>query len=183
MELSYLFPLILCALCNQLTMAVNDLDASTESPCVFEGHISSTSNWFGYLANLSVMHSGRMLFEFTYAADRCCISILFYTEQQLSYLSTRMNCWEREYLLRPEYDQIMQLTPKFSWSGRFSFCNYVFCICLCLYSHVVSVWRFVELNQGQSMMMLKWQSSQIRDASRLGQFWYCEIGWCMIWWV
>ena len=28
-----------------------------------------------------------------------------------------MNCWQREYVLRPEDDQILRLTPSFSWSG------------------------------------------------------------------
>ncbi|ELT88861.1 hypothetical protein CAPTEDRAFT_79953, partial [Capitella teleta] len=60
---------------------------------------------------------GRMTFEFTYPADRCCQNVLFYTEDQLAEISTRMNCWQKEYLLLPEYDQILRLTPRFTWSG------------------------------------------------------------------
>jgi len=28
-----------------------------------------------------------------------------------------MNCWQKEYILRPEDDQMLRLTPSFSWSG------------------------------------------------------------------
>jgi len=89
-------------------------------PCVFEGHLTTDKNWFGYLANISVVTTARMTFEFTYAADRCCQNVLFYTEDQTSIISARMNCWQKEYLLRPEDDQILRLTPRFSWSGKSS---------------------------------------------------------------
>lgn len=89
-------------------------------PCVFDGHLTTDKNWYGYLANISVVTTARMTFEFTYAADRCCQNVLFYTEDQTSIISARMNCWQKEYLLRPEDDQILRLTPRFSWSGEFS---------------------------------------------------------------
>lgn len=87
---------------------------------MFEGHLTTDKNWFGYLANISVVTTARMTFEFTYAADRCCQNVLFYTEDQTSIISARMNCWQKEYLLRPEDDQILRLTPRFSWSGKSS---------------------------------------------------------------
>jgi len=96
---------------------------ATGVPCVFEGHLKTDKNWYGYLANISVITTARMTFEFTYAADRCCQNVLFYTEDQTSIISARMNCWQKEYLLRPEDDQILRLTPRFSWSGEFH--NYV----------------------------------------------------------
>jgi len=89
-------------------------------PCVFEGHLTTDKNWYGYLANISVVTTARMTFQFTYAADRCCQNVLFYTEDQTSIISARMNCWQKEYLLRPEDDQILRLTPRFSWSGEFT---------------------------------------------------------------
>jgi hypothetical protein len=87
------------------------------TPCVFEGHLKTDRNWFGYLANVSVVTTARMTFEFTYAADRCCQTILFYTDEQTSIINARMNCWQKEYLLRPEDDQVLRLTPRFAWSG------------------------------------------------------------------
>jgi len=95
---------------------------ATGVPCVFEGHLKTDKNWYGYLANISVVTTARITFEFTYAADRCCQNVLFYTEDQTSIISARMNCWQKEYLLRPEDDQILRLTPRFSWSGEFGNC-------------------------------------------------------------
>jgi len=92
-------------------------------PCVFEGHLKTDRNWYGYLANISVVTTARMTFQFTYAADRCCQNVLFYTEDQTSIISARMNCWQKEYLLRPEDDQILRLTPRFSWSGEYQCVN------------------------------------------------------------
>jgi hypothetical protein len=87
------------------------------SPCVFEGHLKTDRNWYGYLANVSFVTTARMTFEFTYPADRCCQTILFYTNEQTSIINARMNCWQKEYLLRPEDDQMLRLTPRFAWSG------------------------------------------------------------------
>lgn len=86
-------------------------------PCVYEDHLVTEKNWFGYLANITIMTTGRLTFEFSYPADKCCQNILFYSEDQMSIINARMNCWQKEYLLRPEEDQILRLTPRFSWSG------------------------------------------------------------------
>jgi hypothetical protein len=74
-------------------------------------------DWFGYIANISVRTTGQLGFEFVYPADRCCQNVLFYLDDQAAIIGPRMNCWQREYLLRPEDDQILRLTPSFSWSG------------------------------------------------------------------
>ncbi len=58
-----------------------------------------------------------LTFPLQYPADKCCENILFYLEDQMSILNARMNCWQKESLLRPEDDQILRLTPRFSWSG------------------------------------------------------------------
>ena len=36
---------------------------------------------------------------------------------QAAIMNPRMSCWQREYLLSPDDDQILRLTPSFSWSG------------------------------------------------------------------
>jgi len=87
------------------------------TPCVYEGRLNTAKNWFGYLANMTVLVSGRMLFEFTYPAKHCCQNVLFYSDEQIAFVSPHMTCWQKEYILRPERDQILRLTPRFSWSG------------------------------------------------------------------
>jgi len=86
-------------------------------PCIYEGRLITTRNWFGYLANITVLMNGRMLFEFMYPAKHCCQNVLFYSDKQVAFIGPHMTCWEKEYILRPEDDQILRLTPRFSWSG------------------------------------------------------------------
>jgi len=90
---------------------------ATSHACVYEGHLLTDKNWYGYLANITVMTTGRLTFEFVYPADKCCQNVLFYSEDQMAVINARMNCWQKEYPLRPEDDQILRLTPRFSWSG------------------------------------------------------------------
>lgn len=90
---------------------------SAALPCVYESRLSTDKNWFGFLANITFGSTGRLTFEFSYPVERCCQNVLFYTDQQITAMSDRNNCWQREYLLNPEEEQILRLTPKFSWSG------------------------------------------------------------------
>jgi len=99
-----------------LDMLLSDFSPSG-MPCIYEGHLSTARNWFGYLENITVVINGRMLFEFTYPAEHCCQNVLFYSAEQVAFISPHMTCWQREYVLRPEADQILRLTPRFSWSG------------------------------------------------------------------
>ena len=82
-----------------------------------ECYLRTNRDWYGYIANISVRTTGQLGFEFVYPADRCCQNVLFYLDEQAAIIGPRMNCWQREYLLRPEDDQILRLTPSFSWSG------------------------------------------------------------------
>jgi len=53
---------------------------ATSTACVYEGHLLTDKNWYGYLANVTVMTTGRLTFEFVYPADKCCQNVLFYSE-------------------------------------------------------------------------------------------------------
>ena len=86
-------------------------------PCLYTGTIKTHTDWHGFIANISIMDSGRMTFEFTYPADKCCESVLFYLEDQINVINPRMNCWQKESFLEHESDQILRLTPRFTWSG------------------------------------------------------------------
>ena len=100
-----------------LVALLGAVPTDTMLPCVYEGHLRTDRDWYGFLANVTIMTTGRMTFTFTYPADKCCQNVLFYLEDQMSILNARMNCWQKESLLRPEDDQILRLTPRFSWSG------------------------------------------------------------------
>jgi len=99
-----------------LDMLLSDFSPSG-TPCIYEGRLITARNWFGYLENITVLKNGRMLFEFIYPAKHCCQNVLFYSDEQVAFVSPHMTCWQKEYILRPESDQILRLTPRFSWSG------------------------------------------------------------------
>ena len=61
---------------------------SSSVPCVHEGHLKTHSNWFGYLANITIIGSGRLTFEFIYPVERCCQNILFYRQDQLAIIGS-----------------------------------------------------------------------------------------------
>lgn len=115
--------LILNTIIIKNSFQVVGFDKSTENMesyvdfCSYEGHLKTEKNWFGFLVNLTVLEMGRLTFELSYPAEKCCQNILFYLEEQVSAISTHMNCWQKEYLLHPEDDQLLRLTPSFSWSG------------------------------------------------------------------
>ena len=79
---------------------------SQSSSCVIEGHLQTDRNWYGYLANITVVGVARLTFELVYPIEKCCQNILFYRQEQAAILGARMNCWQKEYLLRPEDDQV-----------------------------------------------------------------------------
>ena len=113
------------SLITTLLTSLSVEQAPSELPCVYEGHLLTEKDWYGFLANITVVSTGRMTFRFSYPADKCCQNVLFYLEDQITILNARMNCWQKEGLLRPEDDQILRLTPRFSWSGcHMSHSNY-----------------------------------------------------------
>lgn len=93
---------------------------SQSTPCIIDGHLRTDRNWHGYLANITVVGVARLTFEFVYPVERCCQNILFYRQDQAAIVGARMNCWQKEYLLRPEDDQV----------GRVQTCGDVFEIIL-----------------------------------------------------
>jgi len=125
-------------------------------PCIYEGRLRTAGNWFGYLVNITVLMNGRMLFEFMYPAKHCCQNVLFYTDEQVAFIGPHMTCWQKEYILRPEDDQILRLTPRFSWSG-------------CHLAH----------HAGQLMYVCEGgRSFAVHDGSRRASAWYLAVSNC-----
>ncbi len=81
--------------------------ATNGIPCLYKGSLKSDRSWFGFLTNITIMNTGRMTFQFSYPAEKCCQNILFYLEDQVSILNARMNCWQKESLLRYSLPKII----------------------------------------------------------------------------
>jgi len=138
-----------------LDMLLSDFSPSGV-PCIYEGRLRTAGNWFGYLVNTTVLINGRMLFEFMYPAKHCCQNVLFYSDEQVAFIGPHMTCWQKEYILRPEDDQILRLTPRFSWSG-------------CHLAH----------HAGQLMYVCEGgRSFAVHDGSRRASAWYLAVSNC-----
>jgi len=76
-----------CFVLAQVSSSYRDA-VSSSVPCIHEGHLKTDRNWFGYLANITVIGSGRLTFEFIYPVERCCQNVLFYRQDQLAIIGT-----------------------------------------------------------------------------------------------
>ena len=85
--------------------------------CVYDGVVETDSDWYGFIANVTIIDSGRMTFRVTYPANRFVQSILLYSEEQVNLLDSRMSCWQKEDILKQEDDEILRLTPQVALSG------------------------------------------------------------------
>ncbi|ESO12646.1 hypothetical protein HELRODRAFT_147546, partial [Helobdella robusta] len=70
-----------------------------------------------FLANITFIHTGRLTFEVIYPVELCCVNILFYTQEQLKIVNPRSSCWNKQNIIKTEEEQILRLTPTFTWSG------------------------------------------------------------------
>ena len=98
-------------------LAADETDKDEGLPCIYEGHIKTDQEWSGFLLNITIVTTGRMSYELSYPTKKCCQNMLFYKEEHMSLLKTRMNCWQKEALVINEEHQILRLTPNFPWSG------------------------------------------------------------------
>ncbi|TWW54622.1 Transmembrane protein 145 [Takifugu flavidus] len=64
---------------------------------------------------------GRLDFRFRYPKSRCCQNILLYFDDSSQwpavYKSPEKNCYQKEAVLRPENNQVINLTTRYTWSG------------------------------------------------------------------
>ncbi|PWA20596.1 hypothetical protein CCH79_00011584 [Gambusia affinis] len=64
---------------------------------------------------------GRLDFKFRYSKSRCCQNILLYFDDSSQwpavYKKPEKNCYEKEAVLRPENNQVINLTTRYTWSG------------------------------------------------------------------
>ena len=98
---------ILILLCMFTLLPLPTHSATNGIPCLYKGSLKSDRSWFGFLTNITIMNTGRMTFQFSYPAEKCCQNILFYLEDQVSILNARMNCWQKESLLRYSLPKII----------------------------------------------------------------------------
>ncbi|KAK3541524.1 hypothetical protein QTP86_028648 [Hemibagrus guttatus] len=64
---------------------------------------------------------GRLDFKFRYPKSRCCQNILLYFDESSQwpavYKRPDKDCYQKEAVLRPENNQVINLTTRYTWSG------------------------------------------------------------------
>uniref|UniRef100_A0A8B9J6C8 Transmembrane protein 145 n=1 Tax=Astyanax mexicanus TaxID=7994 RepID=A0A8B9J6C8_ASTMX len=64
---------------------------------------------------------GRLDFKFRYPKSRCCQNILLYFDESSQwpavYKRPEKDCYQKEAVLRPENNQVINLTTRYTWSG------------------------------------------------------------------
>uniref|UniRef100_A0A8C5A9A4 Transmembrane protein 145 n=1 Tax=Gadus morhua TaxID=8049 RepID=A0A8C5A9A4_GADMO len=79
------------------------------------------SDWVFLTRFCFLTTEGRLDFRFRYSKSRCCQNILLYFDDSSQwpavYKKPDKNCYQKEEVLRPENNQVINLTTRYTWSG------------------------------------------------------------------
>ena len=87
--------------------------------CVIEGNLNTSSNWYGYLANFTLMAEGGFNYKFAYPYARQVQNVILYNEDDVNKLEAAQSCWQKEGFIssRRVPDQVLDLSYRSSWNG------------------------------------------------------------------
>ncbi|XP_026140721.1 transmembrane protein 145 isoform X2 [Carassius auratus] len=81
----------------------------------------SVSDWVFLTRFCFLTDFGRLNFKFRYPKSRCCQNILLYFDESSQwpavYKRPDKDCYQKESVLRPENNQVINLTTRYTWSG------------------------------------------------------------------
>ncbi|KAK1151842.1 transmembrane protein 145 isoform X1 [Acipenser oxyrinchus oxyrinchus] len=85
------------------------------------GNLSTKEDWVFLTRFCFLTDFGRLEFRFRYPESRCCQNILLYfddsTQWPAVYKKNDQDCYSKESVLRPENNQVINLTTRYTWSG------------------------------------------------------------------
>ena len=104
---------------NTINTEVEHEREKHEKPCVIQGQLTISQNWYGYLAKEVTLHpeKGTFYYRFHYAKEKCCIKILLYLEEQVDRLRAHMSCIQKQSVVDPLSPQVISLSPSSPTSG------------------------------------------------------------------
>ncbi|XP_070299884.1 transmembrane protein 145 [Salvelinus sp. IW2-2015] len=83
--------------------------------------VESTEDWLFLTRFCFLTDFGRLDFRFRYQKSRCCQNILLYFDDSSQwpavYKKPDKDCYQKEAVLRPENNQVINLTTRYTWSG------------------------------------------------------------------
>ncbi|KAK5861871.1 hypothetical protein PBY51_017313 [Eleginops maclovinus] len=86
-----------------------------------KGIVNTKEDWVFLTRFCFLTDFGRLDFRFRYPKSRCCQNILLYFDDSSQwpavYKRHEKNCYQKEAVLRPENNQVINLTTHYTWSG------------------------------------------------------------------
>ncbi|XP_061803144.1 transmembrane protein 145 isoform X3 [Nerophis lumbriciformis] len=86
-----------------------------------KGVVDTKEEWVFLTRFCFLTDFGRLDFRFRYSKSRCCQNILLYFDDASQwpavYKRPEKNCYQKEAVLRPENNQVINLTTRYTWSG------------------------------------------------------------------
>ncbi|TRY84545.1 hypothetical protein DNTS_001300, partial [Danionella cerebrum] len=85
------------------------------------GIVNTKEDWVFLTRFCFLTDFGRLNFRFRYPKSRCCQNILLYFDESSQwpavYKRPDKDCYQKEAVLRPENNQVINLTTRYTWSG------------------------------------------------------------------
>ncbi|KAF7227071.1 transcript variant X1 [Nothobranchius furzeri] len=86
-----------------------------------KGIVNTKEDWVFLTRFCFLTEFGRLDFRFRYPKSRCCQNILLYFDDSSQwpavYKKPEKSCDQKEAVLRPENNQVINLTTRYTWSG------------------------------------------------------------------
>jgi len=74
--------------------------AVSDALCVLDGDLNTTSNWYGFLANVSLARGGGFRFKFKYPSGMQEENVILYSDEDIMKLNHEQSCWQKEGVIR-----------------------------------------------------------------------------------
>ncbi|KAF4075943.1 hypothetical protein AMELA_G00224730 [Ameiurus melas] len=86
-----------------------------------KGVVNTKEDWVFLTRFCFLTDFGRLDFKFRYPKSHCCQNILLYFDESSQwpavYKRPDKDCYQKEAVLRPENNQVINLTTRYTWSG------------------------------------------------------------------
>ncbi len=87
-----------------------------------EGELNTTTDWYGYIANVSLKKGGGIRFRFSYPASMyplLRLYVILYSLENVMKIRPQQSCWQKFGLIVADQvnDQILELDKRASWNG------------------------------------------------------------------
>uniref|UniRef100_A0A8D3CJZ2 Transmembrane protein 145 n=1 Tax=Scophthalmus maximus TaxID=52904 RepID=A0A8D3CJZ2_SCOMX len=116
-----------------------------------KGIVNTKEDWVFLTRFCFLTDFGRLDFRFRYPKSRCCQNILLYFDDSSQwpavYKRPEKNCYQKEAVLRPENNQVINLTTRYTWSGCVVRTHVLSCVGGRSFRSVRERWWYIALSK------------------------------------